>query len=94
MKKVKKENILKYIKNNKLSIYKEYSWWCYILAKHLQEVFWWELYSNIDHVILKVLWIYFDNTGVVNISKYRIKFIPIDPEEEKRYIKNFTNVKK
>ena len=83
-----KDIVLEHIENCPFTDYEPFTWWCYFLANHLRNTFWWELYSNVDHVILKLYWMYFDRNGIVDFTKQDdVKFIPIDWDEEKRYKK-------
>lgn len=56
---------------------------CYIFAKILQNKFWWHIFSNIDHCVLKKEWLYYDITG--EVKDWRIKYSLIDPMQALRY---------
>ena len=67
--------------------YAPFVWRCYFNAKKLQFIYWGELYSNIDHVVLFLDGKFYDHTGEVQQEKNWPEYIPIDPEEVKRYEK-------
>lgn len=79
---MKINEIVEYIKFSSLSKYKEHSWWCYKLAKHLLNNFWWDIYSNCDHVIWYYNWNFYDKDWYV--TDY-YSYIPIDDLELMRY---------
>ena len=68
------------------------NWWCYIFARMLQANYWWVIYSNIDHCVLKKDWWFYDIEWFhENTIWFRTQnYIPIDELCEARY-KNYEN---
>lgn len=61
-------------------------WWCYIFSSILRNKFWWVIYSNIDHCVLRKENIFYDITG--EVKEWHIKYSTIDLQSELRYIKH------